>query len=62
MKVRRFIGTVSLAALLSACSGGGGGSISGGGGGGGGTTPAPTTGTCSLANRQAWAKAQLDEW
>ncbi len=62
MKVRRFIGAVSLAALLSACSGGGGGSISGGGGGGGGTTPAPTTGTCSLANRQAWAKAQLDEW
>jgi C-terminal processing protease CtpA/Prc len=52
---------VSLVALVSACSGGGGGSISGGGGGSG-SSPTPTSGACSLANRQAWAKAQLDEW
>lgn len=62
MRVRRSTAMVSLIALLSACSSGGSGSISGGGGGGGGSTPTPTTGACSLANRQAWAKSVLDEW
>jgi len=47
-------------ALVAGCGGGGGG-------GGGGTvvvpptTPPPTSG-CTLAERQAWAAAQINEW
>ena len=62
MKVRRFGTMLSLVAMLSACSGGGSGSISGGGGSSGGGSPTPTSSACSLANRQAWVKAQMDEW
>ncbi|WP_242184526.1 S41 family peptidase [Sphingomonas sp. CARO-RG-8B-R24-01] len=53
--------TLTLAALLSACSGGGGGSTTSA------TvtptpTPAATTAGCSLRDRQDWAAAQLREW
>lgn len=62
MKVRRFGAMVSLVAMLSACGGGGSGSMAGGSTGGGGATPAPTSGACSLAERQNWAFGVLNEW
>lgn len=63
--MRHFIGLLATSSLLlTACGGGGGGSSS--------PSPAPTatapaptpapTGTCSLANRQAFARDVLDEW
>ncbi|WP_174278641.1 S41 family peptidase [Sphingomonas bacterium] len=59
--IRRWTGLVALAATLSGCGGGGGGTAA--------TSTATTTtattagGTsCSLADRQAWALAQLQEW
>jgi C-terminal processing protease CtpA/Prc len=63
---KRFSASVAILALLSACGGGGGG-----GGGGDGIavlpptspTPPPISGAgCSLAERQNWVAAQLNEW
>ncbi len=58
MKAGRFGAILGLLAMLSACGGGGtGGSASSS------TTPPTTAGnTCSLADREAWALAQLREW
>ncbi|MGC6400381.1 S41 family peptidase [Sphingomonas sp. FW199] len=66
----RAVSAIVLAAFLSGC-GGGGGSSSGGGGpiSAPAPTPAPTptptppaTTTCSLASRQDWVAAQINEW
>ncbi len=60
-RTKRFSASVAICAFVSGCGGGGGG------GGGGGTvivpptTPPPTAG-CTLAERQAWAAAQINEW
>ncbi|WP_033074258.1 S41 family peptidase [Sphingopyxis sp. MWB1] len=61
------VAAVTLAALLLASCGGGGGEASAGPPIGGTPTPSPTptptpTPTCSLAARQAFAKAVIDEW
>ncbi len=59
---KRFSASVAMISLLAACGGGGGGA------GGGGTvvvpptTPPPTGAGCSLAERQSWVAAQLNEW
>lgn len=67
MTVKRFGAAVCLAALLAGCGGGG----SGGGGAVATTgatptpiaTPTPTAvAGCSLSDRKAWVRAQLDEW
>ncbi|MEG3597426.1 MAG: peptidase S41, partial [Pseudomonadota bacterium] len=51
-----------LATSLTACGGGGSSSGTGGGGSGaGGGTGGGSADTCSLASRQDWAFAQLDE-
>ncbi|HEY0595679.1 MAG TPA: peptidase S41, partial [Sphingopyxis sp.] len=63
-KSRQSVAAVTLAALMLA-SCGGGGSSSGTGGGPVTVTPTPTptpTASCSLASRQAFAKAVIDEW
>jgi carboxyl-terminal processing protease len=69
MKRSRFGATLSLIAMLAACSGGGGGgggSVTGPPTGGVSPsptpTPAPTTAGCTLRERQTWAAAQLNEW
>ena len=70
MKFRRFGAALSLAAILAGCGGGGasgGASTSSGGSAGGGTgvvtpTPTPASSTCSVRDRQDWARAQLNEW
>jgi C-terminal processing protease CtpA/Prc len=63
----RLTAAVASLALLSACGGGGGSGTVVAGGGGSSATPTPTptppaTGTCSLAARQNWAQAQINEW
>jgi len=63
----RVLGTaLSVLALLSACGGGGSGGGSGSTGTGGtpsaSPAPTPTASACSLASRQQWAAAQLNEW
>jgi C-terminal processing protease CtpA/Prc len=63
----RLTTAVASLALLSACGGGGGSGTVVAGGGGSSATPTPTptppaTGTCSLAARQNWAQAQINEW
>jgi carboxyl-terminal processing protease len=66
VSVRRGVGILALAALLSGCGDGGSG-----GGGATGSTPTPTsTATptptasngCSLRSRQDWVLAQMKEW
>lgn len=59
MKLGRTILSATLAVSLAACSGGdSSGGVGGGtgGGGGGGTS------TCSLSERQDWARSVLEEW
>ena len=63
----RLTAAVASLALLSACGGGGGSGTVVAGGGGPSATPTPTptppaTGACSLASRQNWAQAQINEW
>ncbi|MGQ7830198.1 S41 family peptidase [Altererythrobacter sp. Z27] len=61
MGIGRSALTATLAFSLAAC--GGGGSSSPPPIGGGGTpTPTPSSSACSLATRQQWVKATLDEW
>jgi len=67
MRPGRFTSLLALAALLSGCGGGGGG----GSGSSGSVTPTPSptstatptpTTSCTLASRQKWVLAQLQEW
>lgn len=63
MGLGRTIFTATLAFSLAACGGGGSGNgNSAGGGSSGGSTGGGTADTCSLASRQSWALAELDEW
>ena len=70
MRSGKWIGAVAAVALLGSCGGDSGGGSNGAVGGTAATpapTPSPSPGPtvaagCSLAERQAWAKAQLDEW
>lgn len=61
MKSMRFGAALGVLAMLSSCGGGGGGTVVSGGGSSS-STPTPTSGTCSLRDRQNWAFAQLKEW
>lgn len=63
MTILRSSLSATLALALVACGGGGPSSnpIGGGNSGGVGTTP-PTSGACSLSERQSWSKAVIDEW
>lgn len=58
-RAKRFSASVAMFALVAGCGGGGGG-------GGGGTVIVPPTtppvAGCTLAERQSWAAAQLNEW
>lgn len=70
MRGGTFTSLVAMAALLAGCGGGGGSSSSPSAGvptpsPSASPTPAPTppaSSACSLASRQQWALAQLDEW
>ena len=60
------LGALSMVLALSGCGGGGGGSASGptvvSPSPSASPSPTPTSSTCSLANRQAWARDVLEEW
>ena len=62
-KSRQSLTAMTLAALLLASCGGGGGDSSLGSGGPVTVTPTPTpTANCTLAARQNFARAVIDEW
>jgi carboxyl-terminal processing protease len=74
MKMRKVVGSISVAALLAGCGGGGSsgsGTVSVAGGATSTVTPAPTptptptavaSAACSLRERQDWVSGQLREW
>ncbi len=66
LPARRPSAILAALALLSACGGGDGGGSIGGGTVTPGPTPTPTStpaaGTCSLAARKDWVRAQMNEW
>ena len=64
MRASRIPTILAIAAMLASCGGGGGSSGGGGGPIGGTPTPTPTAPAlgCTLAERQTWTLAQLNEW
>ncbi len=58
---RRSVSLLAIALTLAGCGGSGGGG-SGSVAASGGAAPTPTSGGCTLRDRQDWAAAQLREW